>query len=635
MRHVLPLLASLIYAATTLGAPVIDQSHIITSSTGGIIIYAGDSPAQTFTVGASGLLSQVDVLLRRDTADIGTLALELWPIVGGGPAGSTPLFSTPINTSAVTTGSTATYVPIDVTAGGLYVSPGDQFAIAVSGTASLSGAHASWTGGFPGYTAGGKFDRFGAWETDGADFDYGFRTWVDSAATPPGLTTLALTPSSEWDASLSTSGGSVISTAGDTMRVDRAPTVNQDHRGLIEFDASALPARAKLRTAKLTFDINQFSQSGPIVPRVAAYGYQADGTPADADARNLTQLLGQSAGIQTFDRVNMPLDVQKVSTMLQASPNVGVVAYEAIANVGVNIVASQLAHDFPTSYVAPTLSLGYSIPSYPAQSWPPGDYNHDANIDAADYPIWRKAKGTTGPSPADGDGNGVVDQADYNLWRAAVGKRPDDHVNNGDFQSGSLSGWNVIIGPNTNVTFGFPRVESFDVDGDGLATNAMRVRLGRTDTTQFGGTVALEQQMLLAAGDYNFSANVASQSQETTGNTGPGNYELAFDGKIVDQVLLNGTLIDSMAVIRDSLQASLLNVEAGYHTLRLAVSRGAVNSRAIYQFIDDIQLNRVAPPSTPAVPEPTASALSIVALALAARSRMGCPPRGNPSRRNL
>ena len=35
---------------------------------------------------------------------------------------------------------------------------------------------------------------------------------------------------------------------------------------------------------------------------------------------------------------------------------------------------------------------------------------------------------------------------------------------------------------------------------------------------------------------------------------------MTFDGKIVDQVLLNGTLIDTLAVIRDNLQASLLNV---------------------------------------------------------------------------
>jgi hypothetical protein len=78
-----------------------------------------------------------------------------------------------------------------------------------------------------------------------------------------------------------------------------------------------------------------------------------------------------------------------------------------------------------------------------------------------------------------------------------------------------------------------------------------------------------------------------------------------------------------MQVIRDSLMATLQNVKAGYHTLRLAVSRGATNSRAIYQFIDDVQLNRVGTASAAAVPEPANGAMLAVALALVAgwRSR--------------
>jgi hypothetical protein len=48
MRNVIPVLAFLIPATTTLAVPVVDQSHIITQSTGGRIVYAGDSPAQTF-----------------------------------------------------------------------------------------------------------------------------------------------------------------------------------------------------------------------------------------------------------------------------------------------------------------------------------------------------------------------------------------------------------------------------------------------------------------------------------------------------------------------------------------------------------------------------------------------------------
>src|SRR5262249_20809507 len=114
------------------------------------------------------------------------------------------------------------------------------------------------------------------------------------------------------------------------------------------------------------------------------------------------------------------------------------------------------------------------------------------------------------------------------------------------------------------------------------------------------------------------SADVASQCLEAGGNTGPGNYELTFDGKIVDQALLNGTLIAGGAVLRDSLSAALLNVEAGYHTLRLAVSRGATNTPEGYQFIDDIQFSRIALGSGAAVPEPTSAAMLIVGLGLAA-----------------
>jgi hypothetical protein len=174
-----------------------------------------------------------------------------------------------------------------------------------------------------------------------------------------------------------------------------------------------------------------------------------------------------------------------------------------------------------------------------------------------------------------------------------------------------------VIDPNTDVSFGFPRVESFDVDGDGQADSAFRVRLGRLDTDLFGGAVSIEQQLLLGAGDYQFTADVASQSLDTGGNSGPGNYELTFDGQIVDQVLLNGTPIASMEVIRNALAANLMNVEAGYHTLRITVSRGAVNSRAIYQLIDNIQFTPLMPPLALAVPEPNSAALLGLSLAAA------------------
>jgi hypothetical protein len=148
MRHVLTAFVVLILAAGTFAAPVVDQSHNVSQSTGGRIIYAGSAPAQTFTVGSAGLLSRVDVLLYRDAGDIGSLALELWPVVAGGPAGSTPLLSIPINPSVVPTGNAA-YVPVDLTSGGLHVSPGEQYAIALNGARGYQRCERGMDGWFP------------------------------------------------------------------------------------------------------------------------------------------------------------------------------------------------------------------------------------------------------------------------------------------------------------------------------------------------------------------------------------------------------------------------------------------------------------------------------------------------------
>lgn len=56
-------------------------------------------------------------------------------------------------------------------------------------------------------------------------------------------------------------------------------------------------------------------------------------------------------------------------------------------------------------------------------SLPPGDYNANGTVDAADYIFWRHSLGQTGPlQPADGNGNGVIDEADYDVWRAHFGQ---------------------------------------------------------------------------------------------------------------------------------------------------------------------------------------------------------------------
>ena len=98
---------------------------------------------------------------------------------------------------------------------------------------------------------------------------------------------------------------------------------------------------------------------------------------------------------------------------------------------------------------------------------------------------------------------------------------------------------------------------------------------------------------------------------------------------VIDQVFLNGTSIDAMEVIRESLNVRIDDVEAGYHTLGLTIARGATNSREIYQFIDNIQMTPVSMPvpitTSQAAPEPT----SFILLGIAMAAYLTSHSRGN------
>jgi len=51
-----------------------------------------------------------------------------------------------------------------------------------------------------------------------------------------------------------------------------------------------------------------------------------------------------------------------------------------------------------------------------------GDYNHDGEVDAEDYIVWRNGVGGVN-LVADGDGNGRIDGSDYTVWRANIGAK--------------------------------------------------------------------------------------------------------------------------------------------------------------------------------------------------------------------
>jgi hypothetical protein len=71
----------------------------------------------------------------------------------------------------------------------------------------------------------------------------------------------------------------------------------------------------------------------------------------------------------------------------------------------------------PASQAQPVLPIFGGSPPIP------GDFNSDRKTDAADYVVWRKTFGLTGPGlDADADGNEVVDDLDYDAWYAHFGE---------------------------------------------------------------------------------------------------------------------------------------------------------------------------------------------------------------------
>jgi hypothetical protein len=76
------------------------------------------------------------------------------------------------------------------------------------------------------------------------------------------------------------------------------------------------------------------------------------------------------------------------------------------------------------TFESPIRFTEYATNPQPAQPpFRPGDFNHDAQVDAADYEEWRRAFGSHSNLAADGNLNGAVDAADYVVWRDHLAER--------------------------------------------------------------------------------------------------------------------------------------------------------------------------------------------------------------------
>ena len=74
----------------------------------------------------------------------------------------------------------------------------------------------------------------------------------------------------------------------------------------------------------------------------------------------------------------------------------------------------------------PIVDMGAYESQGPPIGFPAGDYNHDGNVDAADYTVWRDTLGQMGADlAANGDNSGTsqnkIDAADYTVWKTNFG----------------------------------------------------------------------------------------------------------------------------------------------------------------------------------------------------------------------
>ena len=158
---------------------------------------------QTFNVGLTGILSQVDVYVRRfaGSGNVGDLILDIRgtqadgrPTTGTGnhlvraslPATAVPLGPQP-----------AGFVSFDLSGFNLAVTQGQQLAIALHAGSAEGGTDITyqWIGSTGnGYAAGGSSGRVignHEWTALDTNVDLGFRTWVDAVPQDPPVVTLS------------------------------------------------------------------------------------------------------------------------------------------------------------------------------------------------------------------------------------------------------------------------------------------------------------------------------------------------------------------------------------------------------------------------------------------------------------
>lgn len=186
--------AALVLAVSGTGAhaaPILDQSFTVNPVNRGAAVYALISRAQTFTVGMSGVLSQVDLQLGRAAGTTADLTVEVRRTSSGLPLlGAGDLLGTATVTAAQVGAALfpTKFVSVDFSGAPIAISTGDVLALVLTSTGPSYYEWYLWATS-DAYAGGSGFYRPSS-GTFVADGDSGFRTHVTQSV--PEATSLLL-----------------------------------------------------------------------------------------------------------------------------------------------------------------------------------------------------------------------------------------------------------------------------------------------------------------------------------------------------------------------------------------------------------------------------------------------------------